>query len=232
MSGNRCESEFSTKTHDKCAPMLERRLFALKSPYMRVGWTQFLLAVLISQIFVVGTRHNSIHSIGQNQMASAEERSGKRSMEHLESDSRNTRKKQHLSRAMPVLGHNAIAVSYSAHQTHYFDFYDSLAHVARQRSMQEMHALRVQNDRLTEEVRGLMSKLEEQNQLRRRAVRGAKSAIDKIQKENLKLRKDNEAMRDLKRDFALLNEEKKQLESKSSLLQKKVEGMAAILRGD
>ena len=165
-------------------------------------------------------------------MASAEERSEKRSMEHLESDSRNPRKKQHLSRAMPVLGHNAIAVSYSAHQTHYFDFYDSLAHVARQRSMQEMHALRVQNDRLTEEVRGLMSKLEEQNQLRRRAVRGAKSAIDKIQKENLKLRKDNEAMRDLKRDFAILEEEKNQLESKSSLLQKKVEGMAAILRGD
>ena len=162
-------------------------------------------------------------------MASAEERGEKRSMDHLESDHR---KKQHLPRTMPVIGHDALAVSYSAHQTHYFDFYGSLAHVARQRSMQEMHALRVQNDKLTEEVRGLMSKLEEQNQLRRRAVRGAKSAIDKIQKENVKLRKDNEAMRDLKRDFAILEEEKNQLESKSSLLQKKVEGMAAILRGD
>ena len=162
-------------------------------------------------------------------MASAEERGEKRSMDHLESDHR---KKQHLPRTMPVIGHDALAVSYSAHQTHYFDFYDSLAHVARQRSIQEMHALRVQNDKLTEEVRSLMSRLEEQHQLRRRAVRGAKSAIDKIQKENLKLRKDNEVLSDLKRDFAMLAEEKKQLESKSSLLQKQVDGMAAIIRGD
>ena len=33
----RCESEFCTKTHDKCAPMTERCRFALKSSYERVG---------------------------------------------------------------------------------------------------------------------------------------------------------------------------------------------------
>lgn len=180
--------------------------------------------------FLVGTLHHFIHSIeAKTKMASTEERGEKRSMNHIESDSK---KKQHLSQARPVLGHNAIAVSNSARQMHYFDFYDSLAHVARQRSMQEMYALRVQNGRLTEEVRGLMSKLEEQNQLRRRAVRGAKSAIYKIQEENRKLRKDNEVMHDLKRDFAILEEEIKQLEAKNSLLQKKVDGMATILRGD
>ena len=141
-------------------------------------------------------------------------------------------KKQNLSRTMPVLGYNSMVVSSSSHQNPFFDFYDSLAHVARQRSMQEMHALRTQNERLTKEIQDLISKVEEQKQIRRRAVKWAKSALDKIHEENQKLRKNNEAMCDLKRDFVILEEEKKQLESKYSSLQKKVDGMASILRDD